>query len=103
MKNLTPTITILLSILPIILLSSCADEGIVTGQINPDDIDGGIVAGYSDPCGPNHILIGDICIPRSEFSEEELRRLLQRTPEEVACESITAAGGELPDECLEEE
>ena len=89
MKNLTPIIAGLLPILSILLLSSCgADE----------EID--IV--YSDPCGPTHILVGDICIPRSEFSEQELKRLMQRTPEEVACESITAAGGELPDKCLEE-
>lgn len=89
MKNLTPTTAILLSILPILLLSSCANEEIVKG--------------YSDPCGPTAILIGDICIPRSEFSEQELKQLMQRTPEEAACESITAAGGELPDKCLEEE
>lgn len=90
MKNLTPTLAILLSILPLLLLSSCgADEEIDTG--------------YSDPCGPDHILIGDICLPRSEFSEQELKQLMQRTPEEVACESITAAGGELPNKCLEKE
>ena len=64
-----------------------------------------ITTGYVDPCGPDAILIGDICVPRSDFSEEELARLMQRTEKELECESLTAAGvaiEDIPDYCKEE-
>ena len=56
--------------------------------------------------GPDAILIGDICIPRSEFTEAELAELMQRTEKDLECESLIAAGvapEDMPDYCKDDE